>query len=1015
MTPLQVEHPFTFDRLNGPDDFREEWDVPSLGKQFTDALSRDIDRVRTRPRPDPERKIHLFAGQAGYGKTHLFGRVRLQQADRVQFVFVPAPKGTAEIHALAVWPLVETLFVSRDGFAPVRVHLSRLLAGSFAAYFDQISPTLRAKIKDVHIDLESDPLTVLHFCEGITDLAPYHHLADSIHTKFPHVNGGVLRALVFSLSAAADDARWWLRGEAEQVHADKLAALRLPSESPPPAEVLQAVAELLAALQTPLVLCFDQLEILFDDDQKAFSELASRLMGWLQTIPNLVIAIGCLRDLWQRLQAEAGYRSFIDRVRKHELQYLSPDQAVDFVERRMKSWVDFDTIRHAGWPFDIESLRGHIEEVQPAPRGFIQQVCKVRFDDWLAKKRQGLIHFKRIDPPPPDLTFEQLWKQELEATTAAKVTATDTQEDDLWDAVEMAVAVAQIGKHLPEGMSIAKVTAQPLPPTSKDKRPSTKITLNAGGKSRDVIVAVSKNDAGTSFGHWVTAMNNALVSPVSGIVVVRPRFDIKAGTTSAAYRTYKQRLDNGTLRPFPLDEHAATFAQLECLRRITRRAAAKDLVLNGETLSVERCRELVAETGVIANLKLFEFIFENWPGLEIPSPTPPPTPPAAPAPAPPTPPREVVHPDPVVPTPAPQPRPVVPPPPPKPEPSWADRNLDKAAKFLRERGQSVHPIGAEVGPTFVRLKLELRGDADFARIRRQAENLKLHLALQHDPLIASQAGYVSIDVQRPDRQIVELPPLLEKCPAKFAGEPAFPAGVDVSGRAEWLNLSDPESCHLLVAGTTGSGKSEFLKALLAGLAARLSPEQIRFRLVDPKRVTFNIDPNCPYLNGPVVYDAAEAIPVMEECFHEMERRYEVMRQRGVDHVRHLTGRDAVPRWVVVFDEFADLMADAATRKDLEPYLRRLGAKARAAGIHLILGTQRPDASVVTPLLRANLPGRIGLQVATERESKLFLDQPDAAYLFGKGDLVWKRGGGLIRLQSPFVARAEFNRYLRVDS
>jgi len=255
---------------------------------------------------------------------------------------------------------------------------------------------------------------------------------------------------------------------------------------------------------------------------------------------------------------------------------------------------------------------------------------------------------------------------------------------------------------------------------------------------------------------------------------------------------------------------------------------------------------------------------------------------------------------------------------------------------------------------------------------------------------------------------------LQSCPSSLANEPAFPAGVDVAGRVEWLNLSEPESCHLLVAGTTGSGKSEFLKAMLAGLALRLGPDRIRFRLIDPKRVTFNVSLDCPFLGGPVVYDGNDAIPVLEECFDEMERRYELMQKRGTDHIRHLTGTDAVPRWVVVFDEFADLMVDKPTRKVLEPLLKRLGAKARASGIHLVLGTQRPEATVVTPLLRSNLPGRIGLQVATERESKLFLDEPDAAYLFGKGDLVWKRGGGLTRLQSPFVAKPEFDQILRAE-
>jgi len=339
--------------------------------------------------------------------------------------------------------------------------------------------------------------------------------------------------------------------------------------------------------------------------------------------------------------------------------------------------------------------------------------------------------------------------------------------------------------------------------------------------------------------------------------------------------------------------------------------------------------------------------------------------------------------------------------------------LRKIVEYLRKKGQPVTPAGAIVGPTFVRLKVEPKGDTDFGKVRKQAENLMVQLALEQEPLILAQPGYISIDVQRRDRQTVFLPPLLADFPVNLVGEPAFPVGVGVDGKAVWLNLSEPEACHLLVAGTTGSGKSEFLKVILAALAAKLEPTQVKFYLIDPKRVTFNVAANCPYLAGPVVYDGDEAIPVLEQCVAEMERRYALMQQRGVDHVRHLKGADTVARWVVVMDEFADMMTDRSTKIELEPLLKRLGAKARASGIHLILGTQRPDASVVTPLLRANLPGKIGLQVGSEKESKLFLDEPDAAYLFGKGDLVWKRGGALVRLQSPFVPKAEFDRLLRV--
>src|SRR5262249_20057011 len=149
--------------------------------------------------------------------------------------------------------------------------------------------------------------------------------------------------------------------------------------------------------------------------------------GWLQTISNLVIAVGCFSDLWKQLTGLAGYKSFVDRVLKHDLQFLSPEQAAEFIERRMNSWTDRDPSRHAGWPFELDSVRRHVQKHEPSPRGFIQELCRNRFDDWLVKKRQGLIAFDTVvGPQPLSVLFAQEWAQELEATRNDRKTATDT-------------------------------------------------------------------------------------------------------------------------------------------------------------------------------------------------------------------------------------------------------------------------------------------------------------------------------------------------------------------------------------------------------------------------------------------------------------------------------------------------------------------------------------------------------------------------------------------------------------
>jgi S-DNA-T family DNA segregation ATPase FtsK/SpoIIIE len=345
---------------------------------------------------------------------------------------------------------------------------------------------------------------------------------------------------------------------------------------------------------------------------------------------------------------------------------------------------------------------------------------------------------------------------------------------------------------------------------------------------------------------------------------------------------------------------------------------------------------------------------------------------------------------------------------------WADGKLDELVKKLSVWGQPVSPEGVEVGPAFARLKVVPGGSrTTINRIRDRAEDVKIHLGLEAMPLIDSQASYISVDVQLPRRRVVTLAEALASGGASGAGAPAFPAGVDVSGRTHWLDLSETSDCHLLVAGQTGSGKSEFLRAMVAALARRLGPDQLKFLLVDPKRVTFNLGATeSPYLQEPVALDTEKALALLKWCQGETGRRYELLAARKKTNVSELEDRGLIPRVVVVIDEFANLLEERQTKPVLTALLRQIGSMSRAAGIHLVLATQRPDKDVVTPLLRDNLPGRVALQVKTEAGSKLVVGGPNAAYLLGKGDLLWQHRGGLVRLQSPFVTQAELEQALR---
>ena len=236
-------------------------------------------------------------------------------------------------------------------------------------------------------------------------------------------------------------------------------------------------------------------------------------------------------------------------------------------------------------------------------------------------------------------------------------------------------------------------------------------------------------------------------------------------------------------------------------------------------------------------------------------------------------------------------------------------------------------------------------------------------------------------------------------------------GKDISGNIEVIDLS--KTPHLLVAGTTGSGKSVFINTLLASILYKFSPEEMRLILIDPKMLELSVYNDIAHLLTPVVTEPKKAIIALKWVCKEMERRYSLMNE---ENTRSLEGYnqksiERLPYIVVFIDEMADLMMTAG--KEVEHHVQRLAQMARACGIHLVMATQRPSVDIITGSIKANFPSRISFQVASKYDSRTVLGEIGAEQLLGNGDmLMTKNGGNIIRYQSAFISDNEVNKLIK---
>lgn len=342
-------------------------------------------------------------------------------------------------------------------------------------------------------------------------------------------------------------------------------------------------------------------------------------------------------------------------------------------------------------------------------------------------------------------------------------------------------------------------------------------------------------------------------------------------------------------------------------------------------------------------------------------------------------------------------------------------------RILKDHGvpvQELDPEKAQVGPSVIRYRARLRAGAKLSSLRSRAEDIGRELASRTTPFIDNISGetYVGIDLERPHRQTMSLLPAIAALPAPKGLE--LPVAVGVSPSGEHVVLDIVQLPHLLVAGSTMSGKTVFLHAILLSLIARLSPEQLELLIIDPKATDFVLYNGLPYLRGGRVFTEAEdAVEQLRQLTdEELRERTRVLQQARCPNLSEYNAANpgrALKPIVVVIDEYADLMAvlPKKERQDFEREINRLAQRARSVGIHLVLATQRPTADIVTGLLKANMPCRVTFRLPQRVDSQTILDQTGAENLFGRGDMLLLQNDRLSRLQGFYMSPTEMTEFL----
>ena len=337
----------------------------------------------------------------------------------------------------------------------------------------------------------------------------------------------------------------------------------------------------------------------------------------------------------------------------------------------------------------------------------------------------------------------------------------------------------------------------------------------------------------------------------------------------------------------------------------------------------------------------------------------------------------------------------------------ANKQAEVIVDTLQNFGVKATVAHIVVGPSVIQFQIELAPGIKVSKVAGLANDLTMALAVVSVRVEAPILGqhYVGIEIPNPRRKGIALRSVMESEDFQ-QGEFLLPLPMGMRVDSRYLVCGLEDMPHLLVAGTTGSGKSVFVNGCILGMCLRRPPEELRLILVDPKHVEFAIYEGLPHLLARPVSDPRKAIAALSWAVQEMERRTECFARARVRNLASYNDKvlpkDRFPNIVVVVDELADLMYTAG--KEVEGLIARLAQKARAAGIHLILATQRPSVDVITGLIKANVPARVAFAVPSQTDSRTIIDAAGADKLLGKGDMLFfsTRYPRPLRLQAPFI-------------